>query len=286
MNFIVNPTTNVSYSIFSNEGKTLLKNYVKSYHNHNMQLGGGGGATAQERQNLQIVLADKYMWEGSRKNIADLLGIGTITPKRVELGEHIKLVDAAGKAVVNVKISLNETVHDLQKIIFNYLNDSIPFIMKSKGTITNMRGIHIFVYHTGKLLESSDILSAHFKSGDEVKVTFEIENDYEPYIEDIADLVTKMITNLEIQSHDHVNERMVRAILDLIFLENSELNKKLNSNNIPVWAQFYEGFYYQNGIIDQKYVANLFGQNPKFWKLFSTAIDELDPDHESDYASD
>jgi hypothetical protein len=253
-----------------------------------MQLGGGGGATAQERQNLQIVLANKYMWKGSRQNIADLLGIDTITP---ELGEHIKLVDAAGKAVVinessNVKISLNETVHDLQKIIFNYLNDSIPFIMKSKGTITNMRGIHIFVYHTGKLLESSDILSAHFKSGDEVKVTFDIENDYEPYIEDIADLVTKMITNLEIQSHDHVNERMVRAILDLIFLENSELNKKLNSNTIPVWAQFYEGFYYQNGIINQKYVANLFGQNPKFWKLFSTAINELDTESESDDDTD
>ena len=47
MNFIIDPTTGINHSIFSNNGNSLLKQYINMYQD------GGAGKTSEQNQENQ-----------------------------------------------------------------------------------------------------------------------------------------------------------------------------------------------------------------------------------------
>lgn len=274
MDLITHPISNIAYSVYSNEGKTLLKHYVKLL--QTMQSGGSGGragggggggaaespavTAAKELKNLRLILKNRRMYPEASKKIFGFLRGKHPPSTRKSLGDHLKIYTFSGAGKKIYKIPLTSSVYDLQREIFDYIdeNETVEQISRMKGAIIGVEGIKIHD-EKGKALNHDVILNTHFNSGDDVYISYTVENHPRPYIDDIITLINHYMR----KDIDAGNYQLVLDIIENISRSNPRLS-------IPIWAKFYERYYWikKTGIINDKYVSELFAENKDFWDTF------------------
>ena len=296
MNFIIDPSNNQSYSIFSKQGKYLLKTYVSLYQSGGADRGGGadggGGASADEKEveSMKRVLGKNSLPEKARYLLAKTL-LGHKTQNQPENKDHLKIVNAFSKnnpffGIVSniINIPLTSRVIDLIEIISNIITDNPKIIDKLKGAPKNYGSIKIVDPQKnsntdkegggGKLLGRDDILGVHFKSGDEVAVVItDIENNYAPFVDDIFDFIVKI-------SKEYTLQKDIGLFLDYEVEDTDNNRTKLSSvieylksvENVeePLWDKFYDSLYFElEGEDLHNFIVNLFKPNLPYWERFS-----------------
>ena len=304
MDFIIDPSNNQSYSIFSKHGKYLLKTYVSLYQSGGAAGDGGGGAgdgddgaggagaDAKEVESTIRVLAKTPLPQNARGLLRKILGHKTQNQPenedQPENEEHLKIVNAFTRnnpffdIVSNIiKIPLTSKVIDLVEIIFNIILDNPNIIDKFKGTPENYGSIKIVILpeisntkkEEIKLLERDDVLGNHFNSGDEVAVVItDIINDYEPFVDDIFDFIVKISKDEKLQNDIELFLKYEVEDTDSNRIRLSLVIDHLKIMNVeePLWSKFYDSFYF--GLKGEKlhnFIVNLFKPNLPYWKRFS-----------------
>lgn len=301
MDLITHPISNIAYSVYSNEGKTLLKHYVKLLQTMQSggsggRAGGGGGGGASRTETGQALprgasakntdkddLREKLTYVGMAYNRGKdyrppvvlehvkpyLKKTGTHPPStRKSLGDHLKISTFNGAGQKIYKIPLTSSVYDLQREIFDYMdeNETVEQISRMKGAIIGVEGINIHD-GKGKALNHDVILNTHFNSGDNVNISYTVENHPRPYIDDIITLINHYMR----KDIDAGNYQLVLYIIENISRSDPRLS-------IPIWAKFYERYYWikKTGIINDKYVSELFAENKDFWDTFKECYKEYE----------
>ena len=154
-NTITDPSTSMSFSIFSNEGRALLKHYVNIIQNQNHNQLGGSMTTTKPRRTVKTVKSFDF------KDERDMLA--AVDRQILKKIEKYKTLTEDDKRIVRYK--LEQQITDLEKKYRKYINSAEyrehvklkrknPVLAYILDSDSNARSYHTKLTNLNRLLES------------------------------------------------------------------------------------------------------------------------------------